>query len=44
MSPIPVHLAVEDDLSEVVVRRLLFDVGRDYAIGTVFGRGGFGIP
>lgn len=42
MSPIPVHLAVEDDLSESVVRRLLLDTGRDYSIGTVFGRGGFG--
>ena len=42
MSPIPVHLAVEDDLSEVVIRRLLLDTGREYAIGTVFGRGGFG--
>lgn len=42
MRPIPVHLAVEDELSEIVVRRLLLDAGRDYAVGTVFGRGGFG--
>jgi hypothetical protein len=42
MSPIPVHLAVEDDLSESVIRRLLADTGRDYFVGTVFGRGGFG--
>jgi hypothetical protein len=42
MSPIPVHLAVEDDLSESVVRRLLLDTGRDYSVGTAFGRGGFG--
>ncbi len=42
MSPIPVHLVVEDDLSESVIRRLLLDTGRDYAIGTVFGRTGFG--
>jgi hypothetical protein len=42
MSSIPVHVAVEDDLSEFVIRRLLLDTGRDYAIGTVFGRGGFG--
>ena len=42
MSPIPVHLAVEDDLSEVVIRRLLLDTGRDYAVGTVFERTGFG--
>jgi hypothetical protein len=30
MSPIPVHLAVEDDLSEAVIRRLLLDTGREY--------------
>jgi len=42
MSPIPVHLAVEDDLSELVIRRLLIDTGRDYSVGNVFGRGGFG--
>lgn len=42
MSPIPVHLAIEDDLSESVIRKLLRDTGRDYFIGTVFGRGGFG--
>ena len=42
MSPIPVHLAVEDDLSEAVIRRLLLHTGRDYAIGMVFGRGDFG--
>jgi hypothetical protein len=42
MSPIPLHLAVEDDLSESVIRRLLLDTGRNYSIGTVFGRGGFG--
>lgn len=42
MSPIPLHLAVEDDLSESVVRRLLLDTGGDFFVGTVFGRGGFG--
>jgi hypothetical protein len=42
MSPIPIYLAVEDDLSEAVVRRLLLDTERDYAVGTVFGRSGFG--
>ncbi len=42
MSPIPVHLAVEDDLSELVIRRVLVDTGRDYFVGSVFGRGGFG--
>ena len=42
MSPIPIHLAVEDELSEVVIRRLLLETDRDYAIGTVFGRSGYG--
>jgi hypothetical protein len=42
MSLIPIHLAVEDDLSQSVVRRLLMDTERDYSIGMVFGRGGFG--
>jgi len=42
MSPIPVHLAVDDDLSELVIRRLLLDTGRNYSVGNVFGRGGFG--
>jgi hypothetical protein len=42
MSRIPVHLAVEDDLSEAVIRRLILDSGRPYAIGAVFGRGGYG--
>jgi hypothetical protein len=42
MSSIPVHLAVEDDLSEAVIRKLLLDTGRTYAIGGVFGRGGYG--
>src|SRR5215216_3086937 len=42
MSLIPVHLAVEDDLSESVLRRLLRDSNRDYSVGTVFARGGFG--
>jgi hypothetical protein len=42
MSPIPVHLAVEDDLSEAIIRRLLLGTRREYFVGTVFGRGGFG--
>jgi hypothetical protein len=35
-------MAVDDDLSEAVVRKLLMDTGRTFAIGTVFGRGGYG--
>lgn len=41
-SPIPIYLAVEDDLSEWVVRRVLSDRPVEYAIGAVFGRTGFG--
>ncbi len=42
MSPIPIHLAIEDGLSETVVRRLLVETGRDYFVGSVFGKSGFG--
>ncbi len=42
MSPIPVHLAIEDDLSEIVVRRLLADTQREYSVGAAFGRTGYG--
>lgn len=42
MSSIPVHLAIEDDLSEVVVRKLLSQTGRGYFVGSVFGAAGFG--
>jgi hypothetical protein len=41
-TPIPIYLAVEDDLSERVLRRLLRERPVDYAVGTVFKRGGFG--
>ena len=41
-APIPIRLAVEDDLSEWVVRRALSSRQRDYAIGPVFSQGGFG--
>jgi hypothetical protein len=39
---IPVNLATEDELSEVVLRRLLDHSDRGYAIGTAYGRRGFG--
>ena len=42
MSPIPIHIAVEDELSERILRRLLLESKREYVIGSVFGRGGFG--
>jgi hypothetical protein len=39
---IPVNLATEDELSEAVVRRLLDHADRGYAVGTAYGRRGFG--
>lgn len=42
MSPIPINLAVEDQLSESVLRSLLRLIDRDYHIGTSYSRGGFG--
>ena len=42
MSIIPVNLAVEDRLSEAVIRTLLAHTKRNYAVGTAYGRGGFG--
>jgi hypothetical protein len=42
MSPIPVNLAIEDELSETVLRKLLDHINREYFVGTVYGRGGFG--
>jgi hypothetical protein len=43
MNPaIPIYLAVEDELSEWVARRLLKERTRSYAIGAVFGKTGAG--
>jgi hypothetical protein len=42
MSPIPVNMAVEDYLSESVLRRLLGFVDRDYHVGVTYGRNGYG--
>lgn len=42
MRTIPVHLAVEDELSEAVLRRLLEHANRGYAVGVTFGRSGYG--
>lgn len=42
MSTIPVQLAVEDELSEAALRRVLQHAGRGYAVGTVYGRSGYG--
>ena len=42
MTDIPVNLAVEDELSEAVLRRILADSGRPYVVCTCYRRGGFG--
>jgi hypothetical protein len=42
MSVIPVDIAVEDALSETVVRRLLDYADRGYAVGVAYGRRGYG--
>jgi hypothetical protein len=41
MNPIPVNLAVEDELSEVTLYRIL-DIVEGFAVGTPYRRGGFG--
>ncbi len=40
--PIPIHLAVEDELSEAVLRAILRQSGRSFAVGAVYRQGGFG--
>ena len=42
MSPIPIDLAVEDALSEAVLRQMLERCGQKYAVGSVNSRGGNG--
>jgi len=42
MTPIPIYLAVEDDLSEWMLRRILRDRPTPYAIGPIYKPGGFG--
>jgi hypothetical protein len=42
MNPIPVNLAVEDEISETILRILITRLGRRYCIGTIYRRGGFG--
>jgi len=41
-APIPIYLAVEDELSEWVARRALSTRPASYAVGAVFSQGGFG--
>ncbi|MDX1982349.1 MAG: hypothetical protein SFV51_18895 [Bryobacteraceae bacterium] len=42
MNPIPINVAVEDELSEMALRRIVKDAGPHFHIGTCYGRGGFG--
>lgn len=42
INAIPIHLAVEDLLSEAVLRRLLQQSGKRYEIGSCFRKRGFG--
>jgi len=39
---IQIHLAVEDELSEKILKRLLVDSGRSFHVSSVINRGGFG--
>jgi len=42
MTPIPISLVVEDELSEAVARKLLESGSRSYAVRVVYSRGGYG--
>jgi hypothetical protein len=42
MTVLPVYIATEDELSEVVLTRLLLFTDRGYSIGTAHRRGGYG--
>ena len=39
---IPIHLVVEDELSEAVLRAILRQSGRPFSVGAAYRRGGFG--
>ena len=41
-SPIPIYLAVEDELSEWIARRVLKTQSPRFVVGSVFRRGGYG--
>ena len=42
MNAIPIHLVVEDELSEAVARKLLESGSQSYAVSVVYNRGGYG--
>jgi len=39
---VPINLAVEDILSEAAVKKILIEAPQDFAIGTTYGKRGFG--
>lgn len=41
-NPIPIHLVVEDELSEALLRRILKESPSNFAVGFSYGRGGYG--
>ena len=42
MTTIPINIAIEDDLSDAVIRRLLSECPKEYSVGATYGRSGFG--
>ncbi len=41
-TPIPIHLVVEDDLSDAVLRKILRESSNNFAVGSSFGKCGYG--
>jgi hypothetical protein len=41
-NPIPINLAVEDALSEAIIRQILRESQRDFVVGKCYNRGGYG--
>lgn len=42
IKPIPINIAVEDELLETLATRVLSEINRNYATATIYNRGGFG--
>ena len=42
ITPIPIHLVVEDDLSDAVLRKILRESSNNFAVGSSFGKCGYG--
>jgi len=41
-TPIPIHLVVEDDLSDAVLRKILRESSNNFTVGSSFGKCGYG--